>query len=246
MKRNIGYSAIKKKQTETASFSAVGRQLEDTKGAKAKETLSTFKAALQTFAEKHRDRINSDPEFRMHFHTMCQSVGVDPLASNKGFWADLLGFGDFYFELGVHIIQICMQTRPRNGGIISLSELQSLIKANPGCRGRASVSGEDIKRAAEKLLVLGHGFKIMNIAGKPFVVSVPLEVSRDHELILTLAQEGDGSVSFDELAALQWSRERFELTITPMIRDGLVWIDDHEGSRRYFFQSIWRAQSTFR
>jgi len=28
-------------------------------------------------------------------------VGVDPLASNKGAWAQLLGFGDFYYELGV-------------------------------------------------------------------------------------------------------------------------------------------------
>ncbi len=34
---------------------------------------------------------------------MCASVGVDPLASNKGFWTELLGFGDFYYELGVQI-----------------------------------------------------------------------------------------------------------------------------------------------
>lgn len=46
------------------------------------------------------DRINSDPEFRHQFHTMCINVGVDPLASNKGFWANMLGVGDFYFELG--------------------------------------------------------------------------------------------------------------------------------------------------
>jgi ESCRT-II complex subunit VPS22 len=34
---------------------------------------------------------------------MCSAVGVDPLASQKGFWAELLGFGDFYYELGVQI-----------------------------------------------------------------------------------------------------------------------------------------------
>jgi ESCRT-II complex subunit VPS22 len=33
---------------------------------------------------------------------MCAKVGVDPLASNKGFWAELLGIGDFYYELGVY------------------------------------------------------------------------------------------------------------------------------------------------
>lgn len=34
---------------------------------------------------------------------MCANVGVDPLASNKGAWAQLLGFGDFYYELGVQV-----------------------------------------------------------------------------------------------------------------------------------------------
>jgi hypothetical protein len=32
---------------------------------------------------------------------MCKSVGVDPLSSNKGFWVDILGVGDFYYELAV-------------------------------------------------------------------------------------------------------------------------------------------------
>ncbi len=32
-----------------------------------------------------------------------QSPGVDPLASGKGFWAELLGVGDFYFELTVQV-----------------------------------------------------------------------------------------------------------------------------------------------
>jgi len=26
---------------------------------------------------------------------------VDPLSSNKGFWVDVLGVGDFYYELAV-------------------------------------------------------------------------------------------------------------------------------------------------
>ena len=35
---------------------------------------------------------------------MCAKVGVDPLASNKGFWAELLGIGDFYYELGMFVL----------------------------------------------------------------------------------------------------------------------------------------------
>ena len=44
--------------------------------------------------------IRKNPSFRSQFHEMCAKVGVDPLASNKGFWAELLGIGDFYYELG--------------------------------------------------------------------------------------------------------------------------------------------------
>jgi len=48
-----------------------------------------------------REDVRRDPAFRAQFHAMCANVGVDPLASNKGAWAQLLGFGDFYYELGV-------------------------------------------------------------------------------------------------------------------------------------------------
>lgn len=34
---------------------------------------------------------------------MCKQIGVDPLSSNKGFWVDVLGVGDFYYELAVSI-----------------------------------------------------------------------------------------------------------------------------------------------
>ena len=37
---------------------------------------------------------------------MCASIGVDPLASGKGFWSEMLGVGDFYYELGVQIVEV--------------------------------------------------------------------------------------------------------------------------------------------
>ena len=51
---------------------------------------------------------------------MCANVGVDPLASNKGMWAQLLGFGDFYYELGVQIVEASLATRAYNGGFMEL------------------------------------------------------------------------------------------------------------------------------
>lgn len=100
---------------------------------------------------------------------MCKSIGVDPLASNKGFWSDLLGVGDFYYELGVQIVQICLATRQVNGGIISLTELRDRIR-NSKSRNRQNTSEDDIKRAVEKLSVLGSGFQIIEVA-YPFAVA---------------------------------------------------------------------------
>ena len=47
------------------------------------------------------------------YQDMCASIGVDPLASSKGFWSEMLGVGDFYYELGVQIVEVCMASSHR-------------------------------------------------------------------------------------------------------------------------------------
>lgn len=63
--------------------------------------LAEFKSSLEEFAVKHKKEINSNPVFRNQFLKMCKQIGVDPLSSNKGFWVNVLGVGDFYYELAV-------------------------------------------------------------------------------------------------------------------------------------------------
>ena len=50
------------------------------------------------------------------------------LLANKGFWADLLGVGDFYYELGIQIIETCIETRARDGGLTEITELQRRLE----------------------------------------------------------------------------------------------------------------------
>ena len=38
------------------------------------------------------------------------------ISASKGFWAEMLGVGDFYYELGIQIVEVCMATSKRNGG----------------------------------------------------------------------------------------------------------------------------------
>lgn len=40
-----------------------------------------------------------------------------PSTAGKGFWSEMLGVGDFYYELGVQIIEVCLALKHRNGGM---------------------------------------------------------------------------------------------------------------------------------
>lgn len=233
MRRKVGVSAIKKRQNETSQYSKVGKALEEDKLAFVKDTLQKFKSQLTKFAENHKKRINSDPEFRQQFHSMCISTGVDPLASNKGFWADLLGIGDFYFELGVKIIEICVKTRLSNGGLISINEIYGILVSQS--KKNTNISVDDILKATDKLTILGSGFKIINLSGNKMILSVPLEINNDHETILNIAQSNNSSFTLESAKKQTgWTEERLNLILKPMIQEGMVWLDDFKGYIYYY------------
>jgi ESCRT-II complex subunit VPS22 len=77
----------------------------------------------------------------------CASM-LDPLASNKSSVNSLLSFGGwsfskFYYELGVSVVEVCMSTRAKNGGLIELNKLTRLVQQR---RGSAvdPVSADDV------------------------------------------------------------------------------------------------------
>lgn len=126
----------------------MGQEITAEVQAKMKDALVDFKTKLEQFALNHREEIRLDPEFRAHFHAMCAHVGVDPLASNKASVNKYLSFtgwsfAKFYYELGVAVVEVCMKTRPENGGLIELNKLTRLVQQR---RGNAveKVSADDI------------------------------------------------------------------------------------------------------
>ncbi|GKU89180.1 hypothetical protein SLEP1_g3351 [Rubroshorea leprosula] len=204
-----------------------------------KEQLATFRSQLEEFARKHRNDIRKNPAFRSQFHEMCAKVGVDPLASNKGLWAELLGIGDFYYELGVQIVEICLATRPHNGGLINLQELCNLLRQKRK-HDREAVSEDDCLRAISKLKVMGSGFEVITAGKKKLVRSVPTELKKDHNEILELAQ-AQGFVAVDEVERrLSWTLGRAIDALDTLLDEGLAMIDDgHEdGKRRYWFPCV--------
>ncbi|XP_051496399.1 vacuolar-sorting protein SNF8 isoform X2 [Apus apus] len=162
------------------SFSAILLQMS--------KQLDMFKTNLEEFASKHKQEIRKNPEFRVQFQDMCATIGVDPLASGKGFWAEMLGVGDFYYELGVQIIEVCLALKHRNGGLITLEELHQQVLKGRG-KFAQDVSQDDLLRAIKKLKVLGNGFGIIPVGGTYLIQSVPAELNMDHTVVLQLAEE---------------------------------------------------------
>ena len=67
-------------------------------------------------------------------------------------WAELLGFGDFYYELGVQVLEACWASRPLNGGLMELGAVRAAVVKRRGQRADP-ISEDDILRAVKKLKV---------------------------------------------------------------------------------------------
>lgn len=126
------------------------------------------------------------------------------------------------------IIRICVQTRPRNGGIIPLEELVERIqKSGSKCRDKASI--EDVKRAIKKLSVLGNGFRIIELASSSYVVSVPTEMSNDQQMLIEVCSE-HGRASASLLKEERgWDELRFAQAVSLLLQEELIWQDDNNG-----------------
>uniref|UniRef100_A0A2K6LXS7 Vacuolar-sorting protein SNF8 n=2 Tax=Rhinopithecus TaxID=542827 RepID=A0A2K6LXS7_RHIBE len=131
-RRGVGAGAIAKKKLAEAKYKERGTVLAEDQLAQMSKQLDMFKTNLEEFASKHKQEIRKNPEFRVQFQDMCATIGVDPLASGKGFWSEMLGVGDFYYELGVQIIEVCLALKHRNGGLITLEELHQQVLKGRG------------------------------------------------------------------------------------------------------------------
>lgn len=164
---------------------------------------------------------------------MCASIGVDPLAGPRkgGWWSEILGLGDWQHELGVQIVDICINTRERNGGLIEMNELIRLLSKLRGVGGTGdAITEDDVSRSIKTLEPLGAGYRIVKVGSKSMVCSSVKELDNDQSTILALSQGLGGC--FDEeslIANTKWTTERARAAIdNAIVRDGLCWVDEQE------------------
>lgn len=196
---------------------------------------------------------------------MCAPLGVDPLSSTKGLFTGLLGIGQFYYELSVKVAEVCISTRSRNGGIISVEEVRQILK-NRGTRFNFSkqqnrnkqqenktefnCSEDDIITAVKKLSKLGSGFRTEEVGKSVIIISVPIELNKDHMEVMQIASHSDdvtyssqfGSVTIKDVITLKkWDKPRASRAMKLLLEEGMAWIDRNKfGEEVYWFPSLWK------
>ncbi|KAF9009364.1 EAP30/Vps36 family-domain-containing protein [Cyathus striatus] len=238
-RRGVGLAAFDHQEQSKRSFAELSSALSKIQVEHLHSQLNQFRTSLAHFAATHRESIKSDPSFRHAFQQMCSSIGVDPLAGPRkgGWWAELLGIGDWQYELGVQIVDVCVSTRERNGGLIDMTELIRLVSKLRG----GAITEDDIIRSIKTLQPLGAGYQVIEIGGRKMVRSVVKELDDDQTTILSIAQEEGGRVIEDLLIERKgWSRDRTRNALENMLfRDGLCWLDEQDEAtgRAYWIPS---------
>ncbi|KAK9876678.1 hypothetical protein WA026_014056 [Henosepilachna vigintioctopunctata] len=247
MRRGVGLGAIQKHKLEQAKYTNIGNEIQENQIEQMTKQLEVFRVHLEDFATKHKNEIKKNGEFRRQFQDMCATIGVDPLSSGKGFWS-VLGIGDYYYELAIQIVEVCLATNTKNGGLISLDELRSkLIKARGQSRLHQEISKDDLLRAAQKLKIFGSGFSVVSVGNGQYMVhSVPGELSMDHGAILQLLSTKNQSfISVKSLCSqLSWKEDRAKQALEQMLDQGLSWVDLQDDDAVYYFPSLFTIASS--
>ncbi|GAA5925588.1 hypothetical protein JCM3775_001449 [Rhodotorula graminis] len=230
-RRAAGLSSLERYLDQSQSYNSLGTSLAAQQSASLSSQLATFQAALSTFSSQHRAKILSSPTFRSHFSQLCAELGVDPLGGGaKGLW-DKIGVGDWYYALGVQVVDVCLRVRERSGGLVALDEvIREVVKLRGGAGGgagggggagkgggkkgaggaattttttsEATITEADVQRAIEALEPLGCGYAILSVGGKKVVRCSPGGLDRDSLVVVEAASaNGRGAVTRDDVQA---------------------------------------------
>lgn len=239
----VGLAAFERDLDAQRSFAQLSSDISDSQIESLHIQLAQFRSALEHFAATHRDKIKRDPAFRHEFQQLCANIGVDPLAGPRkgGWWADILGLGDWQYELGVQIVDICVSTRDRNGGLIEMTELVQLLEKLRNVAG-GKITEEDVVRSIKTLKPLGAGYEVLTVGGRKMVRTVPKEFDSDQMAVLSLSRTTGGRITEDLLVdQLAWNRDRVRVALDNMLlRDGLCWLDeqDETSGKSYWVPSV--------
>lgn len=209
MRRGPGIVALDRKIASNDQYTSISQQRNELKLAELNKRIDDFSSALRSFAVRHQRDIRRNPQFRHAFQRMCANMMVDPLAGHPtsfdaggrlghvvNLWSQFTGLDDWQYELGVQIVDVCISTRPQNGGIISMDALIDGVMRLRQCNSTLSLSSsenvewkineEDIERSIQVLKPLGCGYEVFDLLGAKMIRTMARELSSDTMHILNV------------------------------------------------------------
>ncbi|WFD44046.1 ESCRT II complex subunit Dot2 [Malassezia psittaci] len=281
MRRGTGIAALERQTQYSAHYTKLSKEINESTVDELRREISSFRRSLRTFALAHRKDLRQNPEFRHAFQQMCTSMLVDPLAGHPStaaagsrlgkvgeLWNDLLGFSDWQHELSVQIVDVCVSTRQKNGGIISMNDLLAGImrlRRSSECDhdfSDAHITSKDIQRSIQALKPLGCGYEVFSLNNQLMVRTLPMELNDDTIAILQhlssdASQTDQTGLCFVTAHDAETSASSYLRGWTPLraqralddmsISEGLLWMDivpddipceSEDARRRYYSYSL--------
>lgn len=234
--RRVGLAAF---EGTNQHFEQVGDEFSAANADIVTSQITTLQEYLTHFAYEHGSQIRTQPRFRAEFAQMCASIGVDLLSYSStndsgSIWSRIMGkdVNNFYFGLAVRIIEKCRASRDKNGGVITLAQLRSLLADTEKSE---APTDDDIVRAIKSLEVLGPGMEIKYLPNNVVVIrSATFDFTPDHGEVL-MACEALGYVTVPMLSDnFSWAADRAQWTLDEMVTAGFLWVDNQVSPVQYW------------
>ena len=215
----FGMQRMAKNMKKKEEASVQTRKIAEEQTKSLTEQLTNFSKNLELFANKYKDEIKYNADFREKFYTMCIEIGVDPLASIS-LWSKNLNLAEFYYNLAIQIITISMTKGP----LIEINTLRNILIKN---MKSTDITINDIEQAIKSVSELKCGFQIVNIKNSKAVVTVPMEKSAKSDEIIEIASENGGWIGYTIAYNKKgMSKLEFEDAINKLVEHEVCWIDE--------------------
>ncbi|CAK9303505.1 unnamed protein product [Gordionus sp. m RMFG-2023] len=257
MRRKAGLASVERDKMARDRYKAKGSEMASARLALLTRSVETLKDRLQSFAAKHGNDIRSNPTLRTQFHAMCASLGVDPLSSARDPSLSMIGkiflgresglLTRFYTELAVQVIEACLASRTRNGGILPLSQLTRDVTRSRGPYAPPINDADILETIRLVERHLGNGFRVVRLPksetkistteileGNPgkkseedddeeeiYVQCAPGDLTVDHLRLIELARvkkEGDSKKESSKISKDTGSTGKAALTFDEMVK----------------------------
>ncbi|OAF71215.1 ESCRT-II complex subunit VPS22 [Intoshia linei] len=209
MRRKLfGKAAIQAEMQKKEEINRKAKEISEQYFKNMQSSMNELTENIKRYSVKYRDEIRYNPDFRQKFAKLCLSTGVDPLASNRGVWSKYFGIGEFYYELTIQLIEICLATEEKYKGFIPMNDLIKLL-SNVRKDQKIEITLHDVTIVLDKLKLFGNRYKLVK-CDILYLQTIPAELSTDHIHVLNFIKSEKYVTIESSMKKFDWNRVKIE------------------------------------